>query len=126
MGGKVGDILDYDYVKHLEEVENIKIRHNKQPEDELTSKDMTAAGVMMQQMWVVADTHAEVAQKQMEIYEKIYKIKQEGNDYPAHWLELAGKEVPAEETSTSDKPGIGILSPQPYMMTALDELKSEY
>merc|ERR1711998_217514 len=75
--GTVSDILNYDYVKQLEDVEKILVRHNKKPEDVLTSKDMTAAGVMCLQMWVVGDTHQQVAQKQMEIYEKIYKIAQE-------------------------------------------------
>jgi len=91
--GTVQDILNYDYIEHLEKVEKILIRHNKKPDDVLTAKDMTTAGVMCLQMWVVADDHKSVATKEAEIRQKIYKVLQEGNDYPQYWMELSQKKV---------------------------------
>lgn len=82
--GLVSDILDYDYVEELER-EGILIRHTRQREDVLTAKDMTAAGVMLQQMWVVGDTREDVIRREHEIRKKIYRKEQAGSDYPPYW-----------------------------------------
>lgn len=83
--GKVSDILDYDYVEHLEKEEKILIRHTKNKDDVLEKKDMTAAGVMLQQMWICGDTREDVIRKEHEIRAKIYRTPQKGNEYPSYW-----------------------------------------
>lgn len=83
--GKVSDILDYDYVNHLENNENILIRHTKQQDDVLTEGDMTAAGVMLQQMWIVGDTREDVIRKEHEVRAKIYRQPQKDCVYPSYW-----------------------------------------
>ncbi|MBT8494353.1 MAG: ATP-grasp domain-containing protein [Deltaproteobacteria bacterium] len=82
--GKVSDILDYDYVAELENDEGLLIRHTRKPDDVLTAKDMTAAGVMLQQIWVVGDSPAAVIDKEREIRRRIYKKPVEVA-YPPYW-----------------------------------------
>jgi len=83
--GLVSDILDYEYVKHLEEEEKILIRHCRQKDDIITDEDMTAAGVMLQQIWITGDTTEQVIAKEHEVRKKLYKDEQEV-DYPPHWI----------------------------------------
>jgi len=83
--GKVEDILDYDYVEHLENEEGILIRHTRQRDDVLSESDMTAAGVMLQQMWLVGDSREDVIRKEHEVREKIYRVPQEDAVYPPYW-----------------------------------------
>ncbi|WP_298905530.1 hypothetical protein [uncultured Aliiroseovarius sp.] len=85
--GPVEDILDYDYVAHLEQNEGILIRHTRQRDDILTEGDMTAAGVMLQQLWVSGDTAQELIAKEREIRAKIYRQPQDGCEYPDYWTE---------------------------------------
>ena len=82
--GKVSDILDYDYVKHLEDVEGILVRHCKQKDDVLTTGDITAAGVMLLQLWVSGDSAQHCINKEIEVRSKIYKTK-ENYEYPETW-----------------------------------------
>jgi len=84
---KVSNILDYEYVDHLENNEGILIRHTRQRDDQLTENDMTAAGVMLLQMWITGDTPHDVISKEREIRSKIYKIEQPDCDYPTYWKE---------------------------------------
>lgn len=85
--GVVSDIFDYDYVRQLEEDEHVLIRHTRRPEDELTSQDMTAAGVMVMQMWLTGDTRADVIAREREIRSKIYRDASHtgAEKYPAYW-----------------------------------------
>lgn len=86
-GGKTGlvsDILDYEYVRVLEEDEGILIRHCKQKDDVITDEDMTAAGVMLQQIWVTGATKEDVIRKEHEVRSKLY-LDSEEVDYPPHW-----------------------------------------
>lgn len=83
--GKVADILDYDYVDRLENEEGILIRHNRQRGDILTDNDMTAAGVMLLQLWISGDTQADMIAKEREIRSKIYRQAQAEADYPPYW-----------------------------------------
>lgn len=83
--GKVSDILDYEYVRHLEQNENVLIRHTLKETDVLTENDMTAAGVMLQQIWVTGKTREDVIRREHEVREKIYKIRQTGAEYPSYW-----------------------------------------
>lgn len=87
--GRVGDILDFDYSKKLLD-QGYHIRFNKKPDDILDQTHMTTAGCMCMQIWVTRNTHKEVAKEEMEIRKNIFKIEQEGNEYPDSWLELAG------------------------------------
>ena len=81
----VSDILDYDYVSHLERNEGILIRHNRHRDDVLSEHDMTAAGVMLLQIWVVGKTQQDVIGKEHEIRSKIYKKLPSDSVYPAYW-----------------------------------------
>ncbi len=83
--GKVSDILNYDYVRQLEEDEGILIRHTRQKDDVLTDNDMTAAGVMLQQMWITGKTKQAVIAKEHEIRQKIYKTPNQDSNYPEYW-----------------------------------------
>lgn len=83
--GNVSDILDYDYISHLEKNEGILIRHTRAKDDELTDKDMTAAGVMLLQIWVVGDSREDVIRKEHDVRKKIYKIPQDDAKYPPYW-----------------------------------------
>ena len=83
--GIVSDILDYDYIGHLEKNEGILIRHTRCKDDELTDKDMTAAGVMLLQIWVVGDSREDVIRKEHDVRKKIYKTPQEDAKYPSYW-----------------------------------------
>ncbi len=83
--GKVSDILDFDYVNHLEQEEGILIRHTRDKDDVITENDMTAAGVMLQQMWVTGASREEVIKKEHEVRQKIYKKPQTDADYPPYW-----------------------------------------
>lgn len=84
--GHVDDILDYGYVDNLEQNEGILIRHTKQREDELTDADMTAAGVMLQQIWITGHTAQELIAKEREIRSNIYRQPQKGSEYPDYWV----------------------------------------
>ncbi|WP_120501031.1 acetyl-CoA carboxylase biotin carboxylase subunit family protein [Roseovarius sp. EL26] len=84
--GQVSDILNYAYVDHLEQNEGILIRHTKQRNDTLTAGDMTAAGAMLQQIWITGRTAQELIAKEREIRAKIYLQAQEGSDYPDYWV----------------------------------------
>lgn len=83
--GKVSDILDYEYVRQLEEDEGVLIRHTRQKDDVLTDQDMTAAGVMLQQMWLTGATREDVIRREHEVRAKIYKIAQQDAVYPDYW-----------------------------------------
>lgn len=83
--GKVSDILDYDYVNYLEQEEKILIRHTKQKDDIITQEDMTAAGVMLLQIWYTGNSKEEVIAKERALRKKIYKNEQKDIEYPSYW-----------------------------------------
>ncbi|OMH26644.1 acetyl-CoA carboxylase biotin carboxylase subunit family protein [Motiliproteus sp. MSK22-1] len=83
---RVCNILDYNYVDQLEQDQGILIRHNRQREDQLTREDMTAAGVMLLQLWITGDTVSELIRKEREIRTKIYKQVPDDCEYPGHWV----------------------------------------
>lgn len=84
---KVSNILDYDYVAYLEQEEKILIRHCRHRDDVLTAADMTAAGVMLLQLWVVGDSVQAVIGKEREIRRKLYRQVSEELVYPNYWDE---------------------------------------
>lgn len=83
--GQVSNILDYDYVRQLEKEEGVLIRHNRQADEVLTDNDMTAAGVMLMQMWLTGDTREDVIRREHEVRASIYKTAQSDAVYPAYW-----------------------------------------
>jgi hypothetical protein len=83
---RVSNILDYDYVDHLERDQEILIRHNRQRDEELIAEDMTAAGVMLLQLWITGETAEELINKEREIRGKIYKQTPDDCEYPAYWV----------------------------------------
>ena len=83
--GKVSEILDYDYLEYLEKEEKILVRHTRQRDDVLNDADMTAAGVMLLQMWLVGDTRNDVIRKEREVRARIYRHPQEDDTYPSYW-----------------------------------------
>lgn len=85
--GTVSDILDYDYVRRLEEDEHVLIRHTRKADDVLTSEDMTAAGVMLMQMWLTGESRDDVIAREREIRSKIYRDPADSGveKYPAYW-----------------------------------------
>jgi hypothetical protein len=83
--GHVSEILDYDYVEQLEREEGVLIRHTKHPQDEIRESDLTAAGVMLQQLWITGDDIAQVIRREREIRSRIYRHRQDDVPYPPHW-----------------------------------------
>lgn len=83
--GTVADILDYDYIRYLEQHEGILFRHIRQPEEQITAGDFTAAGVMLMQMWITGRDSAEIIAREREIRSKIYLNSQEALEYPPYW-----------------------------------------
>ncbi len=83
--GKVSDILNYDYIRQLEN-EGILIRSTRDAEDILTDSDMTAAGVMLQQIWITGNSKEEVIAREHEIRAKIFQnANSKVCDYPLYW-----------------------------------------
>ncbi|MFC2176022.1 acetyl-CoA carboxylase biotin carboxylase subunit family protein [Bacteroidota bacterium] len=83
--GKVDDILDYDYVNYLENERDILVRHTRQRDDVIVQEDMTAAGVMLLQIWITGNTKDEVVSFEKEMRKKLYKQEQGDIGYPAYW-----------------------------------------
>lgn len=81
--GKVSEVLDYDVVAELEN-EGVLIRHTRHRDDVLTENDMTAAGVMLQQMWLTGKTVADVVAREKDIRSRIYRQPPQVN-YPSYW-----------------------------------------
>jgi hypothetical protein len=81
--GKVSEILDYEYIDHLENKENILVRHCKKKGDTIT--EVTAAGVMLLQIWITGKTAQDTINKEIEVRSKIYKHDQGDPGYPAWW-----------------------------------------
>lgn len=87
----VTEILDYDYVEFLDRNEADKIRYIKPRDYVLSDEDAnSAAGCTIMQIWITTNSHAEAAAKEMEIREKIYKIKQD-DQYPQFWVDMANQ-----------------------------------
>ena len=84
--GDLNDIIDYDYVHHLEQDEGVLIRHTRHEGENLTDADMTAAGAMVMQMWLTGETQHDVIAREREIRSKIYRIAPEGLEYPEYWV----------------------------------------
>merc|ERR1711916_207989 len=88
--GKVSDLLDYEYVDHIEKEEVDLIRHIKDRNYVLTADDASSgAGCTMLQIWITTDTAEEAAKREKEIRSKIYKVDLGWEDkYPPIWNKL--------------------------------------
>ena len=82
--GRVGDILDYEYIRSLE-AEGILIRHVVEEQDVLKKSDMSVAGAHMLQIWLTAPTPREIVEKEIELRQKIYRQRGEVWDYTDYW-----------------------------------------
>ncbi|MCG5529664.1 hypothetical protein LRD18_02090 [Halorhodospira halochloris] len=83
--GRVADILDYEYIRHLEQDEGVLFRHVKRPDEEIRAEDLTAAGVMLMQLWITGRNSAEIIAREREIRQKIYRNPQDAMEYPPYW-----------------------------------------
>lgn len=81
---RVGDILDYEYIRRLE-AEGILIRHVRKENDILKRSDMTAAGAQLLQIWLTAPTAREIIEKETELRRNIYQHRAEVWNYPPYW-----------------------------------------
>lgn len=88
--GKVGEILDYEYIDKIESDGTVKlIRHIKDRGYVLTADDAkSGAGCTMLQIWIVTDTPQEAAKQEMYIRKNAYK-EDLGWQYPKIWTDLA-------------------------------------
>ena len=82
--GRVGDILDYEYIRRLES-DGILIRHVREEEDILKQSDMTAAGAQTLQIWLTAPTAREIVEKEIDLRQNIYQQQAEVWDYTDYW-----------------------------------------
>ncbi len=85
--GKTSDIIDYSYIKSLEEKGNI-VRYVRKTTDVLTQDDMTSAGVMLLQIWVTGATKQDVIKQEKEVRKNAYR-KPQVVDYPKYFSDMA-------------------------------------
>jgi hypothetical protein len=83
--GRVEDILDYEYVQQLERDQGVLIRHTKDPDEEIREGDLTAAGVMLLQLWITGASLPELIQRERTIRSRIYRSPQRDVEYPDYW-----------------------------------------
>ncbi len=83
--GTVDDILDFEYIEYLEEVEHLIIRKIKKRKDVITEHDVSISGCPLVEMWITGNDAQECINKDIEIREKIYKKKQPKCKYPSFW-----------------------------------------
>jgi hypothetical protein len=83
--GKVSDIFDLDYIEQQKANGEISVvRYTRQADDLLTEKDMTSAGAMVLQLWIMGDKD-ELIEKEAIIRQHAYRNKQEQLTYPQNW-----------------------------------------
>ncbi len=83
--GRVADILDHGYVDHLERDEGVLIRHLLGPDDVVAEEDLSAAGVMLKQLWITGRDSREIVAREREIRSRIYRRREEELEYPPIW-----------------------------------------
>lgn len=98
-GKKVHEILDYDFVDHIENQQKVNlIRHTKDRDYVITSDDAdSGAGCTLMQIFVKCATHNDAAAFEVAIRERIYLLKQ-GDEQPNWWHNLANEGSVAEKT----------------------------
>jgi hypothetical protein len=92
-GSKAGDLADYALVSELEASgELLQVRRTRSQDHVMTREEgRSNPGTTLMQLWIEAETHEELAAKEMELRNRIYKVEQPFSKYPAYWLELASK-----------------------------------
>jgi hypothetical protein len=90
-GTKAGDLADYALVRELEDSgELLQVRRTRTEDHVMTREEgRSNPGTTLMQLWIEAETHEELAAKEMELRKRIYKIEQPFSKYPEYWLELA-------------------------------------
>lgn len=83
--GRAADIIDYDYVAALEREQGILIRHTRHPDDEIRESDLTAAGIMLLQLWITGSSLSELIRKERDIRARLYHCREDDVAYPAYW-----------------------------------------
>ncbi|MFP4147597.1 MAG: acetyl-CoA carboxylase biotin carboxylase subunit family protein [Halorhodospira sp.] len=83
--GRVAEILDYEYVHHLEREEGVLVRHLRQPDEVIEEGELSAAGVMLLQLWITGQDSRAIISREREIRSRIYRNRQEALDYPPFW-----------------------------------------
>ena len=92
-GRKADDLADYAVVRELEESgELLQVRRTRTEDHVMTREEgRSNPGTTLMQLWIDAETHEELAAKEMDLRKRIYKVEQPFSKYPAYWLELASK-----------------------------------
>lgn len=91
-GKRVSEILDYQFVDHIEGKGKVElVRHVKQRDYTITADDAASgAGCTLLQIFVKCSSHEEAAAYEVAIRDLCYKIPQ-GDKQPDWWLEKAAK-----------------------------------
>lgn len=91
-GKKVGEVLDYGFVDHIESKNKVDlVRHVKQRDYVLTDADAASgAGCTLLQIFKACSSHEEAAAYEVAIRDLVYLIPQ-GDEYPEWWIELSAK-----------------------------------
>ncbi len=82
--GRVEEILDFDYVHSLQE-QGVLVRTIRGATDLVTEEEISAAGVMLQQLWLTDDRFETLIAREREIRARIYRQPQDAVDYPPFW-----------------------------------------
>ena len=92
-GEKAGDLADYALVNELEEAGVLlQVRRTRTEEHVMTREEgRSNPGTTLMQLWIEAETHEELAAKEMDLRRRIYKVEQPFSKYPAYWLDLANR-----------------------------------
>ncbi|MBK1728539.1 ATP-grasp domain-containing protein [Halorhodospira halophila] len=83
--GRVDEILDYDYVDALEAEQGVLVRHVRRRDEVIDESELSAAGVMLQQLWITAPSSVEIIAREREIRSRIYRNRQDAVAYPPFW-----------------------------------------
>merc|ERR1719313_1000733 len=126
-GKRVDEILDYTLVDHWDFNGKVElVRHTKQRDYVITADDAASgAGCTLLQIFVKCTSHGEAAAYEVAVRDLVYKIKQDCVQ-PDFWLALAAGGDVAACKAKLGLPKLGLLNPQKYMMTYLEELKEKY
>ena len=92
-GKQASELADYGLVRELEASGVLLQVRRIRAEDHVMTREegRSNPGTSLMQLWIEAETHEELAAKEMELRKRIYKVEQPFSKYPAYWLELASR-----------------------------------
>lgn len=92
-GRRAGDLADYALVNELEESGVLlQVRRTRTRDHIMTREEgRSNPGTTLMQLWIEAETHEQLAAKEINLRKRIYKVEQPFSKYPAYWLKLAAK-----------------------------------